>query len=73
MCGVITLVSCAIVVVNVQVYFSLFETVLRVFNFLDFPPLMLFWTLIILKLCLTLFVKSDQKKRYQVVCERKSI
>jgi len=29
LCGVLTSVSCAIVVVNVQVYFSLFKTVLR--------------------------------------------
>jgi len=40
--GVPTLVSCSIVAVNLQVYFSLIETVLRKSNFPVFSPLMLF-------------------------------
>jgi len=44
--GVLT-ESCPIVVVNLQVYFSLLERVLRVSNFRVFSPLLMFWPLII--------------------------
>ena len=44
--GVVTLVSCSIVALNLQVYFSSIETVLRKSNFPVFSPLMLFLQLI---------------------------
>jgi len=47
--GVLTLVSCPIDIVNLQVYFSLLERVLGVSNFLVFSPLLMFWSLIIPK------------------------
>jgi len=48
LCGVLT-ESCPIVV-NLQVYFSLLERVLRVSNFRVFSSLLMFWPLSILKL-----------------------
>jgi len=47
------------VMIKIQVYFSLFETVLRVSNFLVFSPLILIWPLIVLNF--DLFVESARK------------
>jgi len=51
--GVLTLVSCSIVVVNLQVYFPLLKTALReCLTFVFFSQLLMFWPFIILKLWL---------------------
>jgi len=47
--GVLT-ERCPMVVVNLPIYFSLFERVLQVSNFRVFSPLLIFWPLSILKL-----------------------
>jgi len=66
--GVLTLVSCSIVVVNLQVYFPLLKKVLReCLTFVFFSPQLMFWSFIILKSWLIFgkFSKNDYYMGYE--------
>jgi len=45
--GALTLVSCLMVVVNLQVYLSLLESFAGVSNYRVFSPLLMFWPFIL--------------------------